>query len=401
MNLWLADGDGSNPRILVSEEAEVSYPTWVTGKYNFDWLDDDNIVFSRNVKGFCSLAHVHIPSQKVVHLTSLPSGYYCDVHSGHDGKQFCCIFSNSRTNDQIWLVKLNCSEVRRKKVASSGLRISPEISAKFPVPSAIEYETRDGHIAYGLFYSPTKVICTLPPVIVFVHGGPTGAVLDRYNSYQLYFASRGYAVFSPNHRGSAGYGRAYREALNGNWGIYDVEDSCDGLEFLITKGLVDKRKAIIMGGSAGGYTTLHALLTRSDLFLAGVDMCGVADLNMLNRKTHLLEAHYMHSLVGSLPENADKYYLRSPLNYAERITASLIIFHGAKDTVVPKEHSIQLRDKVNSTILQNKLRSHVEYHEYPDEGHMLQGVEEEIWQKAEDFITRVLDQIFEQKQQQQ
>ncbi len=139
-----------------------------------------------------------------------------------------------------------------------------------------------------------------------------------------------------NYRGSTGYGRAYREQLQGRWGIVDVEDAISGADFLVREGLADRKRLVILGGSAGGYTVLRALITKPGFFRAGICLYAVADLFGMATDTHRFEARYTDSLVGPLPEAAELYRELSPVFHAVRIQDPVAVFQGADDPVVPK-----------------------------------------------------------------
>src|SRR5690606_1644007 len=117
---------------------------------------------------------------------------------------------------------------------------------------------------------PSAQAAGAPPVIVYIHGGPTSQVMDGFNAEASYFTSRGYGYFVVNYRGSTGYGRAYRQALNERWGDIDVQDTIEGCVHLIEKGLADPKKLVIKGGSAGGYTVLNCLVRHPGFFKAGL-----------------------------------------------------------------------------------------------------------------------------------
>ncbi|MEI2612522.1 MAG: S9 family peptidase [Candidatus Promineifilaceae bacterium] len=207
------------------------------------------------------------------------------------------------------------------------------------IPETIEFPTTDGAIAHGFYYAPTNKDCTgpageKPPLLVFSHGGPTGASSAAYSLGIQFWTSRGFAVLDVNYRGSTGYGRAYRQALNGRWGIVDVDDCVAGALFLGQRGDVDEQRLAIRGGSAGGYTTLSALTFRQ-VFRAGASHFGVADLEALARETHKFESRYMDRLVGPYPERADLYRERSPIHAADKLSCPLIMFQGLDDAVVP------------------------------------------------------------------
>jgi dipeptidyl aminopeptidase/acylaminoacyl peptidase len=173
-----------------------------------------------------------------------------------------------------------------------------------------------------------------PPLLVKCHGGPTAAASSTLSLPTQYWTSRGISVLDVNYGGSAGFGRAYRERLDGNWGIVDVEDCVNGARFLAEKGLVDGNCCVITGGSAGGYTVLAAL-TFHDFFRGGASHYGVSDLTVLAQDTHKFESRYLDSLIGPYPERADLFTERSPITAVERLSVPVIFFQGDEDEVVP------------------------------------------------------------------
>jgi dipeptidyl aminopeptidase/acylaminoacyl peptidase len=169
---------------------------------------------------------------------------------------------------------------------------------------------------------------------VISHGGPTGATHPALRLGLQYWTTRGFAVVDVNYGGSSGYGRAYRERLDGRWGVVDVDDVVAAARFLVERGDVDAARLAIRGASAGGFTTLAALTFRR-FFRAGASHYGVSDLESLARDTHKFESRYLDSLIGPYPERADLYRERSPVHFPERISSALILFQGAEDKAVP------------------------------------------------------------------
>jgi dipeptidyl aminopeptidase/acylaminoacyl peptidase len=169
---------------------------------------------------------------------------------------------------------------------------------------------------------------------VISHGGPTGATSTGLNLFTQYWTSRGFCVVDVNYRGSTGYGRAYQQRLNGQWGIADVDDCVNAARYLVERGEADRARLAIRGGSAGGYTTLCALTFR-DVFTAGASHFGVSDLEALARETHKFESRYLDHLVGPYPARRDLYVERSPIHFTERLSCPLILFQGLDDRVVP------------------------------------------------------------------
>ena len=187
---------------------------------------------------------------------------------------------------------------------------------------------------------PTKVRPgSAPPALVLVHGGPTSMTDAGFKPRVQFYTSRGFAVLDVNYSGSTGYGRAYRQRLDGAWGIADVVDCAAGARHLAKAGLADGARIAIAGGSAGGYTTLMALAT-TNVFAAGSSHYGVSDLGLLLEHTHKFESGYLHRLMGTTPAKwQDVFAARSPINLIEGITAPVILFQGLDDKVVPPEQS--------------------------------------------------------------
>jgi dipeptidyl aminopeptidase/acylaminoacyl peptidase len=210
-------------------------------------------------------------------------------------------------------------------------------------PRPVSFSTGGGATAHALHYPPHNPAYQAPagerpPLIVVCHGGPTAAASSALNLTVQFWTSRGFAVLDVNYRGSSGYGRAYRQALDGAWGVADVEDCAAGARHLVSAGLADPTRLAIRGSSAGGYTTLAAL-AFADLFRAGASYYGVSDLEALARDTHKFESRYLETLIGPYPERADLYRARSPLYHAERLRCPVIFFQGLEDRVVPPDQA--------------------------------------------------------------
>lgn len=183
----------------------------------------------------------------------------------------------------------------------------------------------------------------LPPYLVLVHGGPTAHVGGVADSRITYFTSRGIGVLDVNYGGSTGYGRAYRDRLQGQWGVVDRDDVAAAASGLAIEGRADAARTAIAGGSAGGWTVLAALV-GTDVFAAGISRYGVGDARLLATDTHDFEARYLDGLIGPLPEAEALYLERSPLGHTEGFRVPVLLLQGADDAVVPPSQAEAIRD---------------------------------------------------------
>jgi dipeptidyl aminopeptidase/acylaminoacyl peptidase len=219
-------------------------------------------------------------------------------------------------------------------VIRSSANVDENIAKYFSEPEKVAFNT-----AYGVYYPPCNPDFQapegeLPPLRVNTHGGPTSAASTAFRLDIQYWTSRGFAVLDVDYRGSSGYGRRFRRELYGNWGIYDVEDVCNGAQFLVDQKLADPQRLVIQGGSAGGYTVLAALVFRPEFFSAGASYYGVADLEALCSDTHKFESRYLDNLIGPYPEAKKLYKARSPVHFVDNLNCPLAIFQGLDDKIV-------------------------------------------------------------------
>lgn len=208
-------------------------------------------------------------------------------------------------------------------------------------PEPFEFATSDDARVHALYFPPAHPGHTgAKPVCLRVrcHGGPTSSSSSVLEPKTLYWTSRGFGALELDYRGSSGYGRGYREALYGAWGLVDVDDARSAARALTSAGLVGASRLVIAGGSAGGLTALLALAGDSP-YAAGASHFGVADLVRLMQQTHRFEARYGEKLIGPWPGARGLYENRSPLARAAEIARPVIFFQGLEDPVVPPEQS--------------------------------------------------------------
>ncbi len=232
------------------------------------------------------------------------------------------------------------------------LRRSSETTLPFSsVAEEITWEGPEGPV-HAWWYAPSNPDAVapdgeLPPVIVRSHGGPTSFSYADLNLANQFWTSRGIGVLDVNYGGSSHYGRAYRNRLWGTWGVIDVRDCVDAVRVVVERGLADPSRIAIMGGSAGGYTTLQALVT-SDVFGAGLSDYGISDLATLATDTHKFEAHYTDRLVAPWPDGKDLYEERSPIHHLDRLNSPMLLQQGADDRVVPPSQAREMAAAVRA-----------------------------------------------------
>ncbi len=371
---------------LTTAEADHGAPAWIQGLRLYGWTPDSrSIVYVVNQQGFSSLWQSDVATGNTARIPGLD--HYADIDqvAVSASGSIAFIASGPKISPRIVSIQPDEADVPSILSLSSsppsiqvivGTEAGEQIHRRAGsenVPSdelaeaqAITWKGHDGEDAHGLYYAPasTRYDGTgAPPLIVHVHGGPTSQVTAGYSAVAQFFATRGYAVLFPNHRGSTGYGKAYMNKLRGNWGLYDVEDSASGAAHLAAQGLADARKVVIMGGSAGGFTVLQSLVDKPGFYKAGVCLFGVSNQFTLVADTHKFEERYSDSLLGTLPEAADNYRLRSPIFHAQKIVDPLIVFQGEDDKVVPKAQSEAIVASLRARNIPH------EYHLYAGEGH--------------------------------
>jgi dipeptidyl aminopeptidase/acylaminoacyl peptidase len=173
------------------------------------------------------------------------------------------------------------------------------------------------------------------------------------------------------------------DALRETWGVLDVQDTRQAAEHLVSEGLADKKRLLVMGGSAGGYTVLLSLITHPGFFRAGVCRYGVSNLFTLAADTHKFEKHYLDFLVGTFPQDEKRYRDRSPVFLADRIQDPLAIFQGEEDKVVPRDQS----DEIVESLVRRGI-PHL-YRTYEGEGHGWRKSEtiQDYYETLEQFLS--------------
>ena len=317
---------------LCEKEAEFAAPQWVFRMSTYAFESERRIICTYCDRGDWQLASLETTARKLEPI-DVP---YTEITSLRTAPG-CVVFGGGSPTESMSTV---CVDLETRETSVLRRSSSVEVDGGYlAIPRQVEFPTEHGLTAHAFFYPPTNCDYEAPanerpPLIVISHGGPTSATTTTLKLSIQYWTSRGFGVLDVNYGGSTGYGRAYRERLNGQWGVVDVDDCANGARYLVERGEADGNRLIIRGGSAGGYTTLAALTFR-DVFKAGASYYGISDLELLEQDCHKFESRYNDSLVGPYPERKDLYWERSPIHFTDRLSCPIILFQGLDDKVVP------------------------------------------------------------------
>jgi dipeptidyl aminopeptidase/acylaminoacyl peptidase len=339
------DGERS---VIHDAEAEFGYPMWAFGERSFAFMDDGHIACLYEQRGRTHVALVDPATGELTPLDLPHDALGWGINIATEGAAIVLIAGSSSIPEEVvWL------DFTARSVGSLRSSVPGRVDAAFlSEPEAIEFPTDGGLTAHALYYPPKNPAFEGtddegPPLIVMSHGGPTSNATAIYDLTTQYWTSRGFAVVDVNYGGSTGYGRDYRQRLNGNWGVVDLHDCVNAARSLVGAGRVDGDKLLIRGGSAGGYTTICAL-TFTDVFAAGATYFGIADLvPFATGDTHKFESRYEHTLIGPWPEAEERYRERSPINYVDQISTPILVLQGTEDHVVPPSQAELIADAVH------------------------------------------------------
>jgi dipeptidyl aminopeptidase/acylaminoacyl peptidase len=331
--------DGSHVTALHHDPYDCCPAPWVLGGAPYDVVDADQVVISLWIDG--------LPRPGVVSNGEFSALAFeaTSLSFGGSGPRAVARIGHADAPGELAIIEW----ARNSRVM---LRRSSETTLPFSsVAEQITWEGPEGPV-YAWWYAPTNPDAVapegeLPPVIVRSHGGPTSFSYADLNLTNQFWTSRGIGVLDVNYGGSSHYGRAYRNRLWGEWGVVDVRDCVDAVRVVVERGVVDPERVAIMGGSAGGYTTLQALVT-SDAFGAGLSDYGISDLATLATDTHKFEAHYTDRLVAPWPDGKDLYEERSPIHHLDRLNSPMLLQQGADDRVVPPSQAREMAAAVRA-----------------------------------------------------
>ena len=362
--------------LLYQREADFGKAQWIFSQNTYAFVDASRIAASFTEEGRWKLAFIDTATGRFepIDLTLEPT----DVIRANAGAVYFIGGSPTEPRAVVRLpIDTRTPEVLRRSTTD---HIDPTWVS---VPETITFQS-NGLDVHAFYYPPANPDVAAPagekpPLLVLSHGGPTDQATDVFEARTQFWTSRGFAVVDVNYGGSSGFGRAYRERLNGTWGMVDVEDCVNAARYLVDTGRVDANRLCIRGGSAGGYTTLAAL-TFYDVFKAGASYYGISDIEVLAHDTHKFESRYCDTLIGPYPAEKQKYVDRSPIHFTDRLSSALILFQGLEDKVVPPNQSEMMADAVRRKGLP------VAYVAFPGEQHG--------FRKAENIVRSLEAELF-------
>ncbi len=336
-NLYSLDLATRAMRPLAPMAAEFGLPQWLLGMSTYAFAGPKRIVCAYSQGGLGCVGVLDLANATLTPVAT-PFTEFGSIRAAGDR----AVFRAGAPDHPASIVALDLASGQHsvlKKATDILDRTDLQLRDYLTRVESVEFPTTGGETAFGLFYPPRNPDYVpeaqeRPPLLVKCHGGPTSAASSTLNLGVQYWTSRGIAVLDVNYRGSTGFGRAYRDRLQLDWGVIDVDDCVAGARFLAAQGRVDGERCVISGGSAGGYTTLAALTFR-DFFQGGASYYGVSDIAALARDTHKFESRYLDWLIGPYPQEEARYRERSPLYHADRLAKPVIFFQGEEDTVVP------------------------------------------------------------------
>ena len=316
--------------------------------------DGRYLVVSRNVDGYSEVMLFNGRGTRMPD-PEIPEGIVGDFAFSPDSKKLAFTLTAPKRNPDVWVIDLPDGEARRL-TRSSTAGIPPRT---FRSPHVVRYTSFDGREIPALLHEPGGENA---PVIVNVHGGPESQARPAFAPVTQYLMNRGYAVFFPNVRGSTGYGKAYTHLDDVRLRMDSVRDLAHAAYWLHERG---HERIAVMGGSYGGFMVLAALTEYPELWTAGVDIVGIANLVTFLENTGSYRRSLREPEYGSLERDREFLESISPIHKAENIAAPLMVVHGKNDPRVPVGEAEQIVDRVREN------GGTVDYLLYEDEGHGL------------------------------
>ncbi|CAK6690295.1 prolyl oligopeptidase family serine peptidase [Synechococcus sp. CBW1107] len=370
---------------LLPLQAEFAMPQWVYGMRTTAW-DGEQLVAAacRDGRWQLGVVPLDLTDRQQAGAPAQPADLWQPLDLPVDdlamlcaeAGRMVCVASGPTTG--AGLLELDLASGRWQHRPVEPCVLPPEALSR---PEPLWFQGHGDQPTHAWYYPPSGGSSPQAPLLVKSHSGPTGMARTGLNLAIQFWTSRGWGVVDVNYGGSTGFGRAYRERLDGQWGVVDVADCAAAALALVAAGRAAPQRIAIEGGSAGGFTTLAALCFTT-VFRAGACRYGVADLAALATDTHRFEARYLDGLVGPWPQARALYEARSPLRHADRIGCPVIFFQGSQDRVVPPEQTLAMASALRANGVPVEVRL------FEGEGHGFRdgAVQREVLEATEAFF---------------
>lgn len=362
---------------LQETQREIEF---VTASSDGHWL-----LWVSNVEGAHQFHLMDLHTDQMQHPENLPLGVLADYAApvfSPDNHQVAFGYTTPTRTADIWVWNIEQNQVYPATQSShAGIQ-----RASFREPELIHYPSFDDLSIPAWFYPPATASREKYPVIFLVHGGPEGQEQPIFNYVIQYFISRGYGIFAPNVRGSSGYGKNYIALDNVEKRMDSVADLAYAVKWLESQSDVDTTRIAIVGGSYGGFMVLSAITTYPDLWAAAVDIVGISNFVTFLENTSAYRRSHREGEYGSLEHDREFLTSISPIHHVDKITAPLMVIHGANDPRVPLGEAEQMVGALKERNVP------VEFLVYDDEGHGLVKLKNilDAYPKMANFLDKYL-----------
>ena len=372
-NYWLVPIGGGAPRPLAPEETDQTDAAWSP--------DGRHVVYGSNHNGTLGLCLAALDGSAPRRLVTPQIGVCSLPQFSPDGAHVAYLFQTPTAPLDLFVVSVADGSVRQ--LTTSALSGSAQ---RLLTPQKVTYQSFDGLHINAYLYKPASIPDRQKlPCIVWIHGGPSDQWSDKYYSEMQYFAQAGYVVLAPNIRGSTGYGRAFEDLNNADWGYADLKDAIAGVDYLKTLPHVDPARMGIAGTSYGGYLAAAAVCFTQNVFQAAVSASGYPDRVAMYHEQETRHIKQMEFKFGPFETHAHIYAKCSPAKWAKDATTPCFVLHG--EGFLPRSDGAK-----NFALALEKEYKTVRYKAYPGEGYYVQSPANtrQMWLDMREFFEMYL-----------
>lgn len=370
---------------LASINITMKVLSWIdTRKWDLEGLaissDKKKLAYTVN-EGGVSKGILYDVQEERVNTWETPIGVITRLTFSPDDRKLAYVFDGPTLPSDIWELDIQLNRTKRLTYVSRSPMIEPELVE----PELIHFHSFDRLKIPAFYYKPKHFKGKLP-VVIFVHGGPESQIRAVYNPFLQYFLNRGYAVCTPNVRGSTGYGKTYSHLDDVEKRMDSVQDLTYLVEWLKTEGSADPLKIAIMGRSYGGFMVLAAITHYPKIWAAAIDIVGISSFRSFLENTSVWRRKLREAEYGSIEEHGEFFDQIDPIHHTDKINAPLMVLHGANDPRVPIEETEQI-------VTELRERNHpIQYIRFEDEGHFFVKLKNNIiaYTRVADFLEKYI-----------